>query len=95
MAKVFKIDDFTITLEDSLFKEACRVYVLEPGNDEEEQKGNYYHLKNNIRAGICKNANDFCSFSYEEARLKYTDEEISKMVTNTLIMEIKINGGDY
>ena len=102
MSKVFKIDDFTITLEDALFDEACRVYVLEDENNliysdtkEECRNGNYIHLKNDIRAAFTKSLDDLGKITLEYIRKNFTDKEISQKVSECLVSEIEINGGHY
>ena len=86
--KTFGIDDFTISIDDALYNKALEYYVLEKGDDEEERLGNYAYLKNLIRASSCEDLEDLKTFTYENLRVSYSDEEISKRVCSLLREEI-------
>lgn len=104
MSRVFKIDDFTITIEDALFEEACRVYVLEDENNliasdsvEECKNSNYFCLKQMILAAFRTSLDleELKKITHEYVRCNFNDEEISKAVSNIIISEIETNGGEY
>ena len=91
--KTFKVDDFNISISDELFNAAVNCYDLEPGDTEEEKRGNLLYIKNAIRAGSCKTLEDLGRFSFEKLRKEKTDEEISEAVAYIIKDEIKTNGG--
>ncbi len=86
--KIFNIDSFKIGIEDELFKDAVKYGILEEGISEEEKLGNYYYIKNMIRASSCKTIDDLKVFTYENLRKAKTDKEISEGVCQLLLREV-------
>lgn len=86
--KVFKVEGFIISIEDNLFNKAVEALILDRGDDYEEEYDNYIYIKNALRAGSCKNKDEFASFSYDVLRKRLTDEEASENVKNILKQHI-------
>ena len=93
--KVFDIDGIKVSIPVDMYKEACRVYVLEEGNTEEEIRGNYLYLKNVIRAAYTPTLNDLGKITFENIRTEYSEKEISIKIIPLIIKSIEINGGHY
>ena len=93
--KVFNIDGIKVSIPMDLFKEACRVYVLEEGDTEEERYGNYICLKNAIIAGNTPTLDDLGKIHISDIKKQCSEKEISETVQYVIRKEIKINGGNY
>lgn len=100
--KIFNIDGINVEINDNLFREACRIYVLEDENNmyvsdtvEECRRSNYLHIKSLIIASYTNKLEDLGEVSFEEIKKKYSSKEISKKIEPLLRMDIKINGGNY
>lgn len=93
--KVFDVDGIKVSIPMDLFKEACRVYVLEEGDTEEERYGNTLYFENAIIASYTRTLNDLGKITFDMVRTNYTEEEISKKVQEVIKKEIKVNGGNY
>lgn len=87
--KIFKIDEFIISIEEDLFNTAIEYYVIS-----DDSKEIYAYLKNAIRAGSCYTDEDLKNFSYERLRQTKTDEEISQNVSLLIKQDIVMNGGE-
>lgn len=88
--KIFKIDEFIISIEEDLFNTAIEYYVIS-----DDSKEIYAYLKNAIRAGSCYTDEDLKNFSYEKLRKEKTDKDISESVKSILIQDIRLFGGKY
>ncbi len=93
--KTFEVEGFKISIEDDLFDAAVKYYSLEEEDTAENRRFNRIHISNALRAGNCKDLNDFKSFSYETLRQRISDEEASESVKKMLIREIEEYGGHY
>ena len=93
--KVFDIDGIKVSIPMDMYKEACRVFVLEEETSEEEIRGNYTHIKHLVIVNYRKSLDDIGKITFEYIKNNHTEKEISKRVQYVITKEIKFNGGNY
>ena len=93
--KVFNIDGIKVSIPMDMYKEACRVFVLEEETSEEEIRGNYICIKQMILAGFRESLDDLGKITFEYIKNNHTEKEISERVQYVTTKEIKLNGGNY
>lgn len=84
MNKIFNIDGVEISLPEELCEKAYKYELL----DKENYKYNEAYLENCIRSEICTNWDEFGKFSMKDVVKKYTNEEIVKIIENSINNEI-------
>lgn len=84
MNKIFNIDGVDISLPEELCEKAYKYELL----DKENYKYNEAYLENCIRSETCTNWDEFGKFSIENIVKKYTNEQLSKIVTNAIKKDI-------
>ena len=93
--KVFDIDGIKVSIPVDMYKEACKVYVLEEEASEEEIKGNYICIKQMMIAGFRESLDDLGKITFDYVKNNHTEEEISERVQYVIKKEIEFNGGYY
>ena len=89
--KVFNIDGIKVSIPMALFKDACRVYVLEEETSEEEKYRNNIYIKGLIKSSTTYNLKDINKKSLDEIKNTYTDEQISKELEKSIVTLVKIS----
>jgi len=93
--KVFDIDGIKVSIPMDMYKEACRVFVLEEETSEEEIRGNYTHIKHLVIVNYRKSLDDIGKITFEYIKNNHTEKEISEGVQKLLVDDIELNGGNY
>lgn len=93
--KVFDIDGIKVSIPVDMYKEACRVYVLEEEISEEEIRGNYTHIKHLVIVSYRESLDDLGKITFDYVKANHTEKEISERVQKLLIDDIELNGGNY
>lgn len=93
--KVFDIDGIKVSIPMDMYKEACRVFVLEEETSEEEIRGNYTHIKHLVIVNYRKSLDDIGKITFEYIKNNHTEKKISEGVQKLLVDDIELNGGTY